>query len=74
MASASQSARSWSSSSTSSPSASTAGRAAGVDQQQQREQAGHLPFARQQPVQDAGEPDRLVGEVGPQQVGPGLAA
>jgi hypothetical protein len=43
-----------------------AGRAAGVDQQQQGQQAAHLGFGGQQPVQDPGQPDGFVGEVGPQ--------
>ena len=68
MRSASHRPRSWSSSETSSPSGVGAGRAAGVDQQQQGQQAAHLGFGGQQPVQDPGQPDGFVGEVGPQQL------
>ena len=48
-----------------------AGTPAGVGEQQQREQAGHLRLARQQNGERPGEPDRLVAEVFPDQ---GLAA
>jgi hypothetical protein len=44
-------------------------RAAGVGEQHQRQQPGHLGVAGQQPVQDAGQPDRLDGQVRADQPG-----
>ena len=48
-----------------------AGRAPRVGQQHQRQQPGDLAVVGQQPVQLAGQPDRLGGQLGPLQVGPG---
>ncbi len=45
-----------------------AGRAPGLGQQLQPEQAGHLRFLGKQLAQDAGEPDRLAGELGADRV------
>lgn len=47
------------------------GVAARVGQQHQGEQPGHLPLTGQQPVQDPGQPESLVGEVRTLQVRPG---
>ena len=46
-------------------------RAPGVGEQHEREQAGDLVVAGREPVQQPGQPDRLVGELGALQIGPG---
>ena len=66
---ASQRLRSCSSSGTSDPSGVGPRRPAGVGQQHQGEQPGHLGVVRHQPVQQPGQPDRLGREVGPRSGG-----
>ncbi len=51
------------------PSASTRAARRASTSSMQREQAGDLAFTGHEAVQDAGEPDRLVGEVGAQEIG-----
>ncbi len=48
-----------------------AGRPAGVGQQHQGQQAGDLAVVWQQVADDPRQPDRLAGQVGALQVGPG---
>ena len=54
---------------TSSPSARGAGRAPGVGEQHEGEQAGHLGVLGQRGVHGPGQADGLAGQVGPGQVG-----
>ena len=70
MASVFQSVRSCSSSGTSDPSGAGAGRAAGVGQQHEGQQPGHLAVAGDQPVELAGQPDGLGRQLGPHQLRP----
>ena len=65
-------ARSCSASGISDPSGPSAGGPPRVGQQHQRQQAGHLAVLRQQPVQPAGEPDRLPDSAGPVSSSPSL--
>ena len=47
------------------------GGAAGLGEEHQRQQPGHLAVVRQQGADQAGEPDRLGGQVGPDGIGVG---
>ena len=55
------------------PAGGEPGLAAGVGEQQQREQPGHLGLAGQQRGQQPGQPDCLVAEIAPDQRAPRVA-